>query len=101
MPLDVKFRRDGSAAVVTMHVSWGQTPDESYRASRIDFGTDDMLKAPVTSTTAEMVVVHNTNATGCPGCCVWPVHLAWDPHVDGWLFFTSDASGELHVIDGA
>ena len=76
-------------------------PAEGYRVSRIDFGKDGMPKEPSSSNTSEIIVVSNTNSTSCPGSCVRPVHMAWDPHVAGRIFFTSDASGELYVIDGA
>ncbi len=69
--------------------------------ARIDFGKDGMPKEPHTSNKAENIVVSNADPSTCPGKCVRPVHMAWDPHVGGRIFFTSDESGELHVIDGA
>jgi glucose/arabinose dehydrogenase len=98
-PLDIKFRRDGSAAYISFHGSWNRNPPDGYRLSRIDFGADGQPKEPSTSTTAEVRVMWNANNANCPNRCFRPCGLAFDGKER--LFMTSDTSNELWVVTGA
>ncbi|KAI1388118.1 soluble quino protein glucose dehydrogenase [Hypoxylon trugodes] len=96
-PLDVKFKEDGSAAIVAFHGSWDRTPPDGFRLGKIKFA-DGQPVANVSDTTAVEYIVENQDNTKCPGSCFRPVGLAFDKK--GRLFMTADESGELFVITG-
>ncbi len=53
----------------------------------------------VTSKTAQVPVMENSNVGACPNSCFRPVGLDFD--AKGRLFVSSDTSGEVYVIYGA
>lgn len=53
----------------------------------------------VTSKTAQIPVMENSNVGACPNSCFRPVGLDFDQK--GRLFVSSDTSGEIYVIYGA
>ncbi|KAF2271399.1 soluble quino protein glucose dehydrogenase, partial [Westerdykella ornata] len=95
-PLDVKFNRDGSAAWVTFHGSWNRDAPVGYKLSVIPFANGSPTDPP-DSTTAAVDIVSNRDVSRCPRECFRPVALAWDQQ--GRLFFSSDATGEIWMIE--
>lgn len=65
---------------------------------RVDFQNGQPVH-DVTSKTAQVPVMENSNLGGCPFNCFRPVGLAFDDQ--GRLFVSSDSSGEIYVIYGA
>jgi glucose/arabinose dehydrogenase len=65
---------------------------------RVDFRNGQPV-ADVTSKTAQIPVMENSNVGACPNSCFRPVGLAFDQK--GRLFVSSDTSGEIYVIYGA
>lgn len=118
-PLDVKFNNNSTAAYIAFHGSWcvllfhfrvnsylcklthayrNRNPADGYRVMRVDFANGEPV-ADVTSTTAQIPVMENSDISGCPFNCFRPVGLAFDEK--GRLFVSSDSSGEIYVIYGA
>ncbi|KAG4414324.1 hypothetical protein IFR04_012531 [Cadophora malorum] len=97
-PLDIKFKKDGSAAYIAFHGSWNRQPPDGYRLSRIAF-KDGQPVEPSTSTTAAVNIMQNGNLGSCPNSCFRPTGLAWDSK--DRLFMTSDTTGEIFIIGGA
>lgn len=64
---------------------------------RVDFQNGQPVHG-VTSTTAQVPVMENSNIGGCPQNCFRPVGLSFDDK--GRLFVSSDSSGEIYVIYG-
>jgi glucose/arabinose dehydrogenase len=98
-PLDVKFRRNGTAAYISFHGSWNRQPPDGYRLSRVDIGADGQPTEPATSKSAEVRVMWNANNAACPNRCFRPAGLAWDAQER--LFMASDTTGEIYVVTGA
>ncbi|KAL2069968.1 hypothetical protein VTL71DRAFT_14648 [Oculimacula yallundae] len=97
-PLDVKFKKDGSAAYIAFHGSWNRNPPDGFRLSRIAF-KDGQPVEPSTSTKAAVNIMQNSNLGSCPNGCFRPTGLAWDSK--DRLFMTSDTTGEIFIIGGA
>ncbi|KAK3290791.1 soluble quino protein glucose/sorbosone dehydrogenase [Chaetomium fimeti] len=97
-PLDIKFNQNSTAAYIAFHGSWNRNPANGYRVMRVDF-KDGQPVHHVTSTTAQIPVMENTNIGACPNNCFRPVGLDFD--AKGRLFVSSDTSGEIYVIYGA
>ncbi|GAB1317098.1 Soluble quino protein glucose/sorbosone dehydrogenase [Madurella fahalii] len=97
-PLDIKFNANSTAAYIAFHGSWNRNPADGYRVMRVDFRNGQPV-ADVTSTTAQIPVMENSNIGSCPSNCFRPVGLAFDNK--GRLFVSSDTSGEIYVIYGA
>jgi glucose/arabinose dehydrogenase len=97
-PLDIKFNQNSTAAYIAFHGSWNRNPANGYRVMRVDF-KDGQPVHQVTSTTAQIPVMENTNIGACPNNCFRPVGLSFDQK--GRLFVSSDTSGEIYVIYGA
>ncbi|KAL2186367.1 soluble quino protein glucose dehydrogenase [Thermothelomyces heterothallicus CBS 203.75] len=97
-PLDIKFNKNSTAAYIAFHGSWNRNPADGYRVTRVDFA-DGQPVHHVTSKTAQVPVMENSNIGACPMNCFRPVGLAFDEK--GRLFVSSDSSGEIYVIYGA
>lgn len=68
-----------------------------YKLSYIAF---DGAGSPVensTSTTSTVDILTNPDLSQCPENCVRPVSVAWDSK--GRLFMTSDATGEIWLVE--
>lgn len=97
-PLDIKFKKDGSAAYVTFHGSWDRNPPDGYRLSKIAFGKDGIPVEGSESQHATVNVMWNTDVTTCPGSCFRPTALAFDSK--DRLFMSSDQSNEIWIVGG-
>ncbi|KAK4169923.1 soluble quino protein glucose/sorbosone dehydrogenase [Cladorrhinum sp. PSN259] len=97
-PLDVKFNANSTQAYIAFHGSWNRNPADGYRVMRVDF-KDGQPVHDVSSKTAQIPVMENSNPGGCPNSCFRPVGLAFDKK--GRLYVSSDTSGEIYVIYGA
>lgn len=101
-PLDILFHPNGTVAYVTFHGSWDRTDPVGYQLSAVRFDPDAGQPVdPSDSTTATTQVLSNADNSQCPDGCFRPVGLAWDGQ--GRLFMSSDATGEIYVLqqDGA
>ncbi|KAH8686163.1 soluble quino protein glucose/sorbosone dehydrogenase [Tricladium varicosporioides] len=96
-PLDIKFKKDGSAAFVTFHGSWDRSPPDGYRLSKIEF-KNGMPVQPSTSTSAAINIMQNGAMGSCPNSCFRPTGLAWDSK--DRLFMSSDTTNEIFIIGG-
>lgn len=94
-PLDILFNNSGTEAWVTFHGSWDRTNPSGYKVSVIQFANGEPV-APSNSTTAATDIFANADNSRCPGQCFRPVGLALDNQ--GRLFVSSDATGELYMI---
>ncbi|WQF86226.1 Putative six-bladed beta-propeller, TolB [Colletotrichum destructivum] len=83
-PLDIKFTPSGSEAFVTFHGSF------DYKLSSIPF-TNGMPTEPADSRTPLTDVLTNADINNCPDNC-------FRPDSRQRLFMTSDATGELYVL---
>ncbi|KAK7747312.1 hypothetical protein SLS53_001565 [Cytospora paraplurivora] len=100
-PMDIIFNPQGDTAYVTFHGSWDRTHPAGYVVSTVDFdsATGEPL-APADSTHAVTAdILSNADLSRCPGACFRPVGLAWDGQ--GRLFVSSDATGEVYVLQRA
>ncbi|KAK4062752.1 CAZyme family AA12 [Trichoderma aggressivum f. europaeum] len=97
-PLDIKFAPNASEAFVTFHGSWNRNEATGYRIVSLAFGSDGQPTAPQNSTNAVTDIIANADVTNCPGQCFRPVGLAWDSADRLW--FSSDATGEIFVLEG-
>jgi len=68
-----------------------------YRIVSVAFDSDGQPTALQNSTDAVTDVITNANLTNCPDKCFRPVGLAWDS--TGRLWFSSDATGEVFVLE--
>ena len=69
-----------------------------YRIGYIPFYKASGTPIPTsTSQSAVKVVLQNADNNKCPSKCFRPVGIAFDKY--GRLFFSSDASGEIYVLD--
>lgn len=66
-----------------------------YHLGIIGFRDGDPVE-PSTSKTAVHPVLSNKDVTACPDACFRPAGLAFD--AQGRLFMSSDASGEIYVV---
>ncbi|KAL7932637.1 soluble quino protein glucose dehydrogenase [Trichoderma chlorosporum] len=96
-PLDIKFNSNASEAFVTFHGSWNRNDPTGYRVVSLAFGSDGQPTALQNSTGAVTDVITNQNLSNCPNQCFRPVGLAWD--TSGRLWFSSDATGEIFVLE--
>jgi len=96
-PVDIKFKKDGSAAFVTFHGSWDRNPPDGYRLSVIQFKNGQPVE-PSTSNTAAVNIMTNSNNAACPNSCFRPAGLVWDSK--DRLYMTSDSTGEILLIGG-
>ncbi|CZR58524.1 related to L-sorbosone dehydrogenase [Phialocephala subalpina] len=97
-PLDMKFKKDGSAAYVSFHGSWDRAPPDGFRVSRIAFGKDGMPIEGSESKNSTVDVMWNTDNTKCPNGCFRPTAFAFDSKER--LFMSSDQSNEIWIIGG-
>ncbi|KAL2268449.1 hypothetical protein VTJ83DRAFT_3295 [Remersonia thermophila] len=97
-PLDIKFNKNATSAYIAFHGSWNRNPADGYRVMRVDFANGQPVH-DVTSKTAQIPVMENSNIGACPFNCFRPVGLAFDDK--GRLYVSSDQSGEIYVIYGA
>ncbi|KAF4619014.1 hypothetical protein G7Y89_g14831 [Cudoniella acicularis] len=97
-PLDIKFKKDGSAAFITFHGSWDRSPPDGFRLSRIAFGKNGMPTEAATSTSAAVNIMQNSNLGSCPNSCFRPTGMAWDSK--DRLFMSSDTTNEIFIIGG-
>jgi hypothetical protein len=94
-PLDIKFAPDGSLAYVTFHGSWDRDGPVGYKLSVISFADGKPVEPP-TSKTAAVDILSNADISQCPGKCFRPAGLAIDGK--GHIWMTSDATGEIYVL---
>ncbi|CAG8977622.1 hypothetical protein HYALB_00011725 [Hymenoscyphus albidus] len=97
-PIDIKFRKNASAAYLSWHGSWDRNPPDGYRLDRVDFVNGDP-KELSTSTAGGVHVMSNPNGASCPNSCFRPAGLAWDSK--DRLFMSSDTTGEIFIFKGA
>lgn len=97
-PLDILFNTDGTAAYITFHGSWNRADAIGYKLSTVAFA-DGQPVAASDSTNATADILSNGDLTQCPDGCFRPVGLAWDGQ--GRLFMSSDATGEVYVLQQA
>ncbi|ROV96600.1 hypothetical protein VPNG_08994 [Cytospora leucostoma] len=100
-PLDIIFNPEGDTAYVSFHGSWDRTHPAGYVVSTVDFDSaaGEPL-APADSTHAVTAdILSNADLSRCPDACFRPVGLAWDGQ--GRLFVSSDATGEVYVLQRA
>ncbi|KAL7946591.1 soluble quino protein glucose dehydrogenase [Trichoderma barbatum] len=96
-PLDIKFTPNGSEAFVSFHGSWNRDDPTGYRIVSLAFGSDGQPTAPQNSSGAATDIIANPDVSNCPDECFRPVGLAWDSF--GRLWFSSDATGEIFVLE--
>ncbi|KUJ15013.1 soluble quino protein glucose dehydrogenase [Mollisia scopiformis] len=96
-PIDIKFKKDGSAAYISFHGSWDRNPPDGYRVSKVLFKNGFPVE-PSTSTSAAVNIMYNANNGACPNSCFRPAGLAWDSK--DRLFMSSDSTGEIFIIGG-
>ncbi|CAN8098108.1 unnamed protein product [Discula destructiva] len=97
-PLDMLFNTGGTAAYITFHGSWDRPSAVGYKLSTIPFADGQPVAAP-DSTNATADILSNADLSKCPDECFRPVGLAWDSQ--GRLFMSSDATGEIYVLQQA
>ncbi|KAG6008382.1 hypothetical protein E4U21_004587 [Claviceps maximensis] len=97
-PLDIKFTKNGQAALIAFHGSWNLKPPNGYRLSRVAY-SNGFPVADRQSQTAEQQLMWNEDNSLCPNQCFRPVGLLIDEAAKR-VFMTSDTSGELYVVTG-
>jgi len=75
-----------------------RTDPVGYKLSSILFSSGSPMAAP-DSTTSTIDILANADNSKCPDQCFRPVGLALD--AKGRIFMSSDASGEIYVLDKA
>lgn len=96
-PLDILFNTNGTVAYITFHGSWDRSDPVGYKLSAVQFDpTSGQPVEPSDSTSATTQVMSNADNSKCPEGCFRPVGLAWDGQ--GRLFMSSDATGEVYVL---
>lgn len=99
-PLDILFAPDGTAAYLTFHGSWDRTGAVGYKLATLGFApATGQPTATADSTDAAADILSNADLARCPDACFRPVGLAWDSQ--GRLFLSSDATGEIYVLQRA
>ncbi|KAK0385176.1 hypothetical protein NLU13_7654 [Sarocladium strictum] len=94
-PLDIKFNQNGSEAFISFHGSWNREDPVGYNIASVSFSSGQP-SANKSSTTAAKPILSNKDLSKCPDECFRPVGLAWDK--EGRLFFSSDSTGEVFVL---
>lgn len=86
---------------MTFHGSWDRTRPAGYTVSTIGFdGAAGEPLAPADSAHPVAAdILSNADLSRCPGACFRPVGLAWGGQ--GRLFVSSDATGEVYVLQRA
>lgn len=97
-PLDIKFTADGTLAYVSFHGSWNRDEPVGYKLSVVSFANGEPVE-PADSTEAAVDILSNADNTKCPGGCFRPAGLAID--AQGRVFMSSDATGEIYVLQRA
>ena len=95
-PLDLKFNNSASEAWVSFHGSWDRSDPVGYKLSVIPFKDGEPVAAP-DNNTATTDIFQNSDNSVCPQHCFRPVGIAFD--AQGRLFVSSDATGEIYVIE--
>jgi glucose/arabinose dehydrogenase len=97
-PLDIKFTSDGALAYVSFHGSWNRDEPVGYKLSVVSFADGEPVE-PADSTVAAVDILSNADNSKCPGNCFRPAGLAIDGQ--GRVFMSSDATGEIYVLQRA
>lgn len=92
----MEFNNSASEAWVTFHGSWDRSDPVGYKLSVIPFENGEPIAAP-DNKTATTDIFWNMDSSVCPQHCFRPVGIAFDAH--GRLFVSSDATGEIYVIE--
>lgn len=95
-PLDIKFNDSGSNAWISFHGSWNSPNPVGYHVGYVDFANGQPV-ASRNSNTSLNVILSNADNSRCPNKCFRPAGLKFDSK--GRLLMTSDASGEIYVIE--
>ena len=95
-PLDLKFNNSASEAWVSFHGSWDRSDPVGYKLSVIPFKDGEPVAKP-DNNTAITDIFQNSDNSVCPQHCFRPVGIAFD--AQGRLFLSSDATGEIYVIE--
>nr|6H7T_A Chain A, Soluble quino protein glucose dehydrogenase [Trichoderma reesei RUT C-30] len=95
-PLDIKFNTNGTTAYITFHGSTDRTTPVGYSIVSVAFGLNGQPTSPMDSTTAANNILTSPDLTQCPDDCFTPVGLTFD--TIGRLFFSSDSTGEIFVL---
>ena len=95
-PLDLKFNNSASEAWVSFHGSWDRSNPVGYKLSMIPFKDGEPVAAPDNNTSTTDIFQNSDNSV-CPQHCFRPVGIAFD--AQGRLFVSSDATGEIYVIE--
>ncbi|KAB5583127.1 hypothetical protein GE09DRAFT_291680 [Coniochaeta sp. 2T2.1] len=99
-PLDIKFTSDGALAYVSFHGSWNRDEPVGYKLSVVSF--DAASGEPVEAADSEQAaadILSNADNGKCPGKCFRPAGIAIDGR--GRVFMSSDATGEIYVLQRA
>ncbi|CAE7086614.1 unnamed protein product [Rhizoctonia solani] len=86
---------DGDA-FSSFHGSWNREPPTGYAVVRIPWA-GDAPAAPPNSAKGYEHIVYAPDLTKCPSQCICPAGLAFGK--EGQLYVTSDATGEVFVIE--
>ena len=97
-PLDIKFNNSASEAWITFHGSWDRSNPVGYKLSVLPFRNGEPVAAP-DNDTAVTDIFWNADNSECPQNCFRPVGIAFDSQ--GRLFVSSDATGEIYVVEKA
>jgi len=105
-PLDIKFSPDGTLAYVTWHGSWNRVDPAGYKVSVFEFDaeTGEPVAQPRdTENVLEDLIWNPNTVQDCPRNCFRPVALAVDEAYAARggkrVFFTSDSTGEIYVLE--
>ncbi|KAI6778990.1 L-sorbosone dehydrogenase-like protein [Emericellopsis cladophorae] len=96
-PLDILFAQDGRELFVSFHGSWNREDPVGYKISSVAFNADGMPEANSDSRNGTKDVLTTPDLGNCPDECFRPVGMAWD--ADGRMWFTSDSTGEIFVME--
>jgi glucose/arabinose dehydrogenase len=97
-PLDIKFTPDGTLAYVTFHGSWNRDEPAGYKLSVVQFDAGGPVSSP-DSQDAAIDILSNADNSVCPDKCFRPAGVALD--AKGRVFMTSDATGDIYVLQRA
>ncbi|KAB5566468.1 hypothetical protein GE09DRAFT_1106924 [Coniochaeta sp. 2T2.1] len=99
-PLDIKFTSDGGLAYVSFHGSWNRDEPVGYKLSVVSFdATSGEPVEAADSSEAAVDILSNADNSRCPGKCFRPAGVAIDGQ--GRVFMSSDATGEIYVLQRA